>query len=998
MKIFQSLLLLILLFSNGVSLAQFITVDDSFSETSLVTTKLINSPCANVDNFTSKGGTFVGSANKSFGYFEKGTSNFPFQNGILLTSSRAIRSVGPNNSELSEGTVSWSGDADLQTAIGRSNTYNATVIEFDFVPFNSNFSFNYIFASEEYAENYPCLYSDGFAFLLKPVLGNQPYQNLAVIPNTTIPVSSTSIRPQITVALPEISCGANNPLFFAGYNTSGSAINYNGQTVVMTAKADVTPGVKYHIKLVIADQTDEKFDSAIFIEGGSFNISANLGPSRTVLGGNPVCGNQNIVLNATIPGINTYKWYKNGLLIPTATQPIFTATETGTYKVEITVTGSTCVAESQVELQFAPAFSLTPKTIKQCDTDLDLITNVNLRQIEPEIVSNFADCTFKYYQNETAANAQNGSFLIANPNLYNNQNGNEVWVRVQNSYGCVVVIKISLTISATQLPLNYSQTLSKCDDFVDIANNDRDGVSLFDFTSVSANLSAIIPNPNNYQIKYYKTEADFNAETDAQGKNLSIQNIQNYRNIGFLNNQTIWIKVQSNLDSSCFGFGKLFLIVEKKPIAYPVSDIRGCDDNPNDAILEHSFNTSNIQNIVLGNQIPTDYVVTYFDESNQVLSSPLPNPFLSKTQKIRIRVTNKNGADVSGTCWNETFMQLIVDQQPIANAIIVPTACSIVHTNGTNVFGFDTATFTSSILGTQTGFIVKYFDNNNQLLNPIPNPYLSPTETIKAVVENPLNTACTASIFINLKVNPSPEVTSSTENFICSGATNSITISSGLNTANIADFSFKWFRNNIEIAGEANETLAANNEGTYVCQVTNIQSGCSTSSTTKVVFSEKATITSLIISDLIENNTLKVTVSGNGSYQFSIDEPMGPFQQSGFFSNIAPGFHTLYVNDKKGCETTSKLFAIVGAMPYFTPNGDSFNDFWQIRGVNATSNSKSKVQIFDRFGRLLSEIPSGASIGWDGTFNGEPLPADDYWFTLTLEDGRTTSGHFSLKR
>ena len=85
-------------------------------------------------------------------------------------------------------------------------------------------------------------------------------------------------------------------------------------------------------------------------------------------------------------------------------------------------------------------------------------------------------------------------------------------------------------------------------------------------------------------------------------------------------------------------------------------------------------------------------------------------------------------------------------------------------------------------------------------------------------------------------------------------------------------------------------------------------------------------------------------------------------------------------------------------MPFFTPNGDGYNDFWKIQGINATFNNKSKVQIFDRFGRLLSEIPSSESNGWDGVFNGQTLPADDYWYTLTLEDGRVAKGHFALKR
>jgi gliding motility-associated-like protein len=66
--------------------------------------------------------------------------------------------------------------------------------------------------------------------------------------------------------------------------------------------------------------------------------------------------------------------------------------------------------------------------------------------------------------------------------------------------------------------------------------------------------------------------------------------------------------------------------------------------------------------------------------------------------------------------------------------------------------------------------------------------------------------------------------------------------------------------------------------------------------------------------------------------------------------------------------------------------------------VNQTFNSKSIIYIFDRYGKLLKQWVPSLNQGWDGTFNGLPLPVDDYWFTLKLEDGREAKGHFSLKR
>jgi gliding motility-associated-like protein len=68
-----------------------------------------------------------------------------------------------------------------------------------------------------------------------------------------------------------------------------------------------------------------------------------------------------------------------------------------------------------------------------------------------------------------------------------------------------------------------------------------------------------------------------------------------------------------------------------------------------------------------------------------------------------------------------------------------------------------------------------------------------------------------------------------------------------------------------------------------------------------------------------------------------------------------------------------------------------------VKGVTATYNANTMIRIFDRMGKLVKEIsPLGS--GWDGTFNGAPLPADDYWYVIFFEDQRLVKGHFSLKR
>jgi gliding motility-associated-like protein len=90
---------------------------------------------------------------------------------------------------------------------------------------------------------------------------------------------------------------------------------------------------------------------------------------------------------------------------------------------------------------------------------------------------------------------------------------------------------------------------------------------------------------------------------------------------------------------------------------------------------------------------------------------------------------------------------------------------------------------------------------------------------------------------------------------------------------------------------------------------------------------------------------------------------------------------------------------IIDYPTFFTPNNDTYNDYWNISDL--ADQPDAQIYIYDRFGKLVKQIqPSG--IGWDGTFNGQPLPSSDYWFSLDYlnqkGEPRTFKSHFSLKR
>jgi len=145
------------------------------------------------------------------------------------------------------------------------------------------------------------------------------------------------------------------------------------------------------------------------------------------------------------------------------------------------------------------------------------------------------------------------------------------------------------------------------------------------------------------------------------------------------------------------------------------------------------------------------------------------------------------------------------------------------------------------------------------------------------------------------------------------------------------------------------------------------------------------------------NQTITVIAQSAGDYLYQLND--NPFQQSNVFNNFSPGVYSITVIDVTGCSEPIKEEVIIVDYPnFFTPNGDGFNDFWMISENGGIQNPL--ISIFDRYGKLLIQL-NESSFGWDGTFNGVPLPATDYWFTIDFEENnvkKSFKSHFSLLR
>ena len=220
-----------------------ITVDSSVPLEQLIQDNLIEG-CVEISNPKS---TVNGSSYglPSYAYFSRGSSDFPFQDGVVLSTGNA--EFGGNvkrDALLSEGSDIWGTDPDLEDVLGITNTFNATSIEFDLVSATNQIQFNYLLASEEYDGFNSCSFGDRIVFLIKKADNpSSQFRNIAVIPNTgNIPVSTETIRPAIPGTDDSTGCDAQNPEYFYGFNDPDT--NYDGRTIPLSATANIEPYVK----------------------------------------------------------------------------------------------------------------------------------------------------------------------------------------------------------------------------------------------------------------------------------------------------------------------------------------------------------------------------------------------------------------------------------------------------------------------------------------------------------------------------------------------------------------------------------------------------------------------------------------------------------------------------------------------------------------------------------------------------------------------------------
>ena len=556
----------------------------------------------------------------------------------------------------------------------------------------------------------------------------------------------------------------------------------------------------------------------------------------------------------------------------------------------------------------------------------------------------------------------NGNTYDVLPNPFTNtvRDRETITVRISHSEEPCCYSEITF-----DLVVNPKPNLESVADLI-LCSNETNGFAEFNLQEVKDN---IISNSTNLTVVFYRKNGD-----EILAPLNAVQNM-------VVNEEEITVRI-INTDTDCYNETVFKLKVNSLPVANTVSELIGCDDN-NDGISEY-FDTTNIETMVLGNQMGMD--VSYFDENGNQLPSPLPNPYtntIANQEKITVRVTNP-----LTTCYSETLLILRTASKPQIDTPQTKYSCDL----GNGYANFDTSNLETEILGNQTGLKVMYFDEDgNELESPLPITFQNTrawTQTIIVRVENELNDLCFTETSFDLVVNQLPTVAIESAYFLCNLEPSlNLSIDSGL------DSYFWQFENgtiisnantaNLVDAGNYKLTIGQNNNGIYCENVFDFE----------LIRSELPNIIDVEYKELSDENFIKIIASGDGDFEYSIDGVK--YQNSNTFSNVLGGIYTVEVRDKQGCGNDFETVVVLDCPKYFTPNNDGVNDTWQIRGISSYPNSE--IFIYDRYGKLLKQLyPNGE--GWDGTYSSENMPSSDYWFTVIIDNINKFTGHFTLKR
>lgn len=669
--------------------SQAITVNTTTSGATLVNT-IFNGTASNISRSSGNG----------IGSFQNTNPAFPLSSGIVICGGNA-------NSISGTSTMSTTGsgitDSDLQAfsnATGSTGTIqDASFLSFNFEATTSSLSMDYVFASEEYG-TYQCGFSDKIAILLTN-LTTGVTTNIAVVPQTTTPVSVNTIRSSAY----NTGCTSVNAQYFGAYdasnNSSLSGTCFNGRTVLLNASSNLVIGNTYKLKIVIGDFQDSLYDSAIFMKSSLLDTNI-LGADLTVVNNTAVCEGYTTTLSTGLnPSNYSFQWKLNGVMIPSETGSFLVATQPGFYEVVCTNLTTSLVSSDSIIVEYCATPVLTiinppsvcsPQTVDITSPNIIIETNCegfisfwfdamcttplvnpsSIAQSGTYYVKSSNSCGFDVEPivvtivTTPTLNITNPAPVcfpetvnLTSPSITLGSTGNGILTYWTNA-GCTIALAnpTSVSVSGTYyikstigycfyvapviVTVNQAPVISQVQNLI-INEENTDGFATFDLTT---QIPAILngQSPNDFQIDFYLTLVDAMANFSPIG------NASNYTNTS--NFQVIYFTINS-LNSGCSVISSFILEVANIPVIISFQDFIVYETST-DGVATFNL-TSQIPSIIGVNSNPDDYVVTFFtsyeDAINNINQISNPTSFVNTTnpQTIYVRVTNLGGKLTSTT-------------------------------------------------------------------------------------------------------------------------------------------------------------------------------------------------------------------------------------------------------------------------------------------------------------------------------------------------------------
>ncbi len=686
----------------------------------------------------------------------------------------------------------------------------------------------------------------------------------------------------------------------------------------------------------------------------------------------------------------TYTWFIDNVQATNTSFFIDTSTS-GNYRLEVDLNDGSCplIGVANVTFSEVPIVENTPLDENICDDDSDGFVDLDVSTYDSVIIGTQDPSLFqvRYYRSIADATADTNAL---SQNFTTENNPQTIAARIENinNIDCYDTTSFSVTVFNTPTAFTVDPIVL-CDNADD--GDDTNGMVTFNLTS----LNALIYNGQS------TTEYTISYHTSSIGAETNSDNITDPINAILSNTMTsVYARIENNLQTECFDTIEIPVTIHLLPTANAITLVQ-CDEFMDTTDSTTLFNLNESIDLITNGS--ADRSVLFFEDlaSANTGTTPISNTEnyqnTGTNQQLFVRVTN----DLTD-CYRITTLDLSVSTTSANNASL--TECDDDGTED-GFTEFDLTLADTQVLQgiTNSNLSITYYETNENALRettPITiyrnvTPFTQGQDIIYARVENNQN-QCFGINQVALFLNPLPDIEEQGAAFLCENE--NVTIDSGLATGNsTTDFNYLWS------TGETTENISIDQGNTnYTVTVTDRTTNCSKTRTVTIQLSSAPTIVQPIdINDASDNNTVTVEATGSGDYEFAIvynDNTVIDYQDDNIFTNVPPGFHTVYVRDKNGCgPDASATISVVGFPKYFTPNGDTFHETWNVDGISADVLGSSLIYIFDRNGKLLKQItPLGN--GWDGTYAGQLMPSSQYWYKTELSDGRLVTGSFSLIR